>query len=206
MSVNAKTPIALYKANLELVLRIGTLLQENRQRWTALGATSTNEALQNTLAQTERLLTTNDWTSLSALPGENFWNSLGLGVRPMQASLESAAGNQAAFAAGLQEAFEAWRQQSADALGVDAIEFPASALADFMKAATANTVQDRNPPASARTRQAPAAAKAKSKPRAAAKTTAKPATKSKPRSAAKAKPAARAKAKPAAKPAKRTQK
>ena len=191
MSVNAKTPIALYKANLELILRLGTLLQENRQRWTALGTTSSNDALQKTLAQTERLLTTNDWTSLSALPGENFWNSLGLGNSPVQASLESAASNQAAFATGLQEAFEAWRQQSADALGVNAMELPPSALTDFLKAST-------------RAGKAPATVKPKAK--VAPKTSAKPAEKAKPKAAAKPKPAARANAKPAAKTAKRARK
>ena len=51
------------------------------------------------------------------MPGEDFWKSLREDTAPLQASVENAVGNQAAFAQGLQEAFEAWRQQSVDALG-----------------------------------------------------------------------------------------
>ena len=85
MSFNPKTPMALYKANLELVLRIGTLLQENRQRWMQAGAAGSTEAIQRTLAETQRMLTTNDWSTLSKIPGEEFWNSMGTGAAPLKA-------------------------------------------------------------------------------------------------------------------------
>jgi hypothetical protein len=133
MTLSAKTPLALYKANLELVLRLGTLLQENRKRWSEAGAGQANEAIQRTLAQTERLLTANDFTALSSLPGEDFWKSLRDAQAPVQASVEWALSHQAAFAQGLQEAFEAWRQQSADALGAGDAPLPGVNFADFMK-------------------------------------------------------------------------
>ena len=198
MPLNAKTPLALYKANLELVLRLGALLQENRRRWTQLGASNTREAIERTLSETERVLTANDWTSLAAMPGEEFWKSLREDSVPLQASVESAVGNQAAFAQGLQEAFEAWRQQSVDALGSTGAALPTADFASFVwnfaappKSATASA----KVPASA---APPASAKSSPRPKAAPK--------AKPKAKAKAKPKAAAKAKPTSRKSTRTRK
>lgn len=177
MPMNAKTPLALYKANLELVLRLGALLQENRRRWTQLGASNTREAIDRTMAETERVLTTNDWTSLASMPGEEFWKSLREDTAPLQASVENAVGNQAAFAQGLQEAFEAWRQQSVDALGSTGMELPDAPFADFLKGFQAAA----KAPGSAPRGTPKAAAKARPK----AKPKAKPKTKPKAKSATK---------------------
>lgn len=164
MNVNSKTPMALYKANLELVLRIGALLQENRQRWMQSGATGTNEAIQRTLAETERMLTTSDWTALSAMPGEEFWKSLRGGAGPLQGTIESAARSQAEFAEGLKQAFAEWQQQSADALGGNAMQAPAPGFAEFMQGFSAQARSD------ARTNSDKATPKAKAKARPSAST------------------------------------
>lgn len=134
MAFDTKTPMALYKANLELVLRLGTLLQENRRRWTKLGVASTDDAIQKTLAQTERMLTSNDWSSLAALPGEAFWKGLQSDAGPVQGAVDAAVSNQTAFAQGLQEAFAAWQQQCADALQGAQGKLPTSAtFEEFLK-------------------------------------------------------------------------
>ncbi len=133
MNVSPKTPMALYKANLELVLRIGTLLQENRQRWMQAGAAGTSEAIKRTLADTERMLTTNDWSALSTMPGEDFWKSFGIGSGPLQASAESAARNQSEFAEGLKQAFAEWQQQSVAALGGNEASLDPAIFRDVMK-------------------------------------------------------------------------
>lgn len=133
MNVNSKTPMALYKANLELVLRIGALLQESRQRWMQSGATGTHEAIQRTLAETERMLTTTDWSALSAMPGEEFWKSLRGGAGPLQGNVESAMRSQVEFSEGLKQAFAEWQQQSADALGGNAMQSAPPAFAEFMQ-------------------------------------------------------------------------
>ena len=117
MAIDTKTPLALYKANLELVLRLGTLLQENRRRWNQLGTSSTSAAIERTLSETERMLTSNDWSSLAAMPGEEFWKSIRDESGPLQGTAQAALANQTAFAEGLREAFTAWQQQSVDALG-----------------------------------------------------------------------------------------
>lgn len=116
MAIDTKTPMALYKANLELVMRLGALLQENRRRWTRFGVASADEAIERTLSETGRLLTSNDWQSLANLPGEAFWKAVQGEPGPMQGALDAAVGNQSAFAQGLQEAFGAWQQQCSEVI------------------------------------------------------------------------------------------
>ncbi len=170
MSVNSKTPMALYKANLELVLRIGALLHENRRRWAQAGATGTSKAIERTLAETERMLTTNDWTALSAMPGEEFWQSLGTGAGPMQGTVESAVRSQTEFAEGLKQAFAEWQQQSTEALGGNPAQSAPWAFTDLFKGFGAATAQprtesrSRKPPPSKPAAKAKRTAKAKSKP------------------------------------------
>lgn len=132
MAIDSKTPLALYKANLELVLRLGTLLQENRRRWNVLGTSGASDAIERTLAETERLLTTNDWSSLSEMPGERFWRSIRDGGSPLHGTAEAALANQTAFADGLREAFSAWKQQSVDALGEGGLPLGKFDIAGFM--------------------------------------------------------------------------
>ena len=155
MNVNSKTPMALYKANLELVLRIGTLLQENRRRWAQAGATGTSEAIERTLAETERMLTTNDWSALSAMPGEEFWKSVRTGAGPLQGTVESAVRSQAEFAEGLKQAFAEWQQQSTDAFGGTAAQPAPWAFPDLMKGFAPGPARPAEP--SSRPRPGPAA-------------------------------------------------
>jgi hypothetical protein len=184
VNVNSKTPMALYKANLELVLRIGALLQENRRRWSMAGTIGASEAIERTLAETQRMLTTNDWTSLSAMPGEEFWKSLSSGNAPMQGTIESAIRSQTEFAQGLKDAFAEWQQQSAEALGGSAAQPAPWAFTELMQAFSNARGAGKPTPA-----QSPAAAPkpaAKAKP---AKSPQKPAAKgTKAKAATKAKP------------------
>lgn len=185
MSLNPKTPMALYKANLELVLRIGTLLQENRQRWMQAGAAGTSEAIQRTLAETQRMLTTNDWSALSKIPGADFWNSLGTGAAPLKGTVETAVRSQTEFAEGLKQAFAEWQQQSVDALGGIPAQPDASAFSDLMKGfaaampkrSTESPSSERAPSKPAATEKKPAQAKSAAKKKSPAKAKPKPAAK-----------------------------
>ena len=187
MAIDTKTPMALYKANLELVMRLGALLQENRRRWTRFGVASSDDAIERTLDETGRMLTSNDWQSLASLPGESFWRALQGDVGQMQGALDTAVGNQTAFAQGLQEAFTAWQQQCADVIEHAGGSMPGKAGFDeFLQTFTSH----RTPGASA---PAPVAARAAKSP----------ARKVKPRAAARpAKAAAKAKSRPKPKAAK----
>lgn len=156
MAFETKTPMALYKANLELVLRLGTLLHENRQRWMSTTAENAGNAIQKSLAETERMLTSNDWTSLAALPGESFWKSLQGQATPLQGTMENAAREQAAFAQGLKQAFEAWQQQCADAL--QGAPGTGGTLEDFIKHFSPDETSEKAQPKS---KASPAASKPK---------------------------------------------
>jgi hypothetical protein len=143
MANETKTPMALYKANLELVMRLGTLLHENRQRWMGNSAESASNAVQKSLEQTERLLTANDWTSLATLPGESFWKALQGESIPMRGEIENAVRQQAAFAEGLKQAFEAWQRQCADAL--QGLPDGSRAMQDFMQTFSAEAEPKAKP-------------------------------------------------------------
>lgn len=167
MAIDTKTPMALYKANLELVMRLGALLQENRQRWTRFGVASTDDAVERTLSETGRMLTTNDWKSLATMPGETFWKALQGDTGPMQGAVNTAVSNQAAFGQGLQDAFGAWQQQCADALQMTGMTLPGNAtLEEFMRTLTPKmaAAEMSRPPAAAPRATPPAA-----KPKAAAR-------------------------------------
>ena len=97
------------------------------------GASSTNEAMQRTLAETERMLTTSDWSALSSMPGDEFWKSLRAGAGPIQGTIESAARSQAEFSEGVKQAFAEWQQQSADALGGNPTHGIPKAFGDLMQ-------------------------------------------------------------------------
>ncbi|WP_395621398.1 hypothetical protein [Dokdonella sp.] len=166
MSQDTGIPMALYKANLELLLRIGTLLHESRQRCSQLGAISGRDAIEQTLHLTERMLTLNDWGSLGALPGDAFWKAFQTGRMPTQASIDDVLGSQMQFAEGLKQAFAQWQQQSADALGTAALPWVTSAQtlsgnADTRTGKPKSTAQGRpKPPSGSRSR-----GKSTSKPR-----------------------------------------
>ncbi|MBX3692882.1 hypothetical protein [Dokdonella sp.] len=167
MAFDAKTPLALYKANLELLMRIGALLQENRQRWTKLGVAGTDDAIQRTLAQTEKLLTTNDWTSLAAMPGDSFWKNLEPDAS-LRGNLETAVNNQTTFAKGLNDAFAAWRDHCADVIrsagGTIPTTFAVTARVNVAKPPAAKKAAVKKPAAKKRAAaRKPAAKKAATK-------------------------------------------
>ena len=165
MAIDTKTPMALYKANLELVMRLGALLQENRRRWTRFGVASSDDAIERTLDETGRMLTSNDWQSLATLPGETFWRALQGDVGQMQGALDTAVGNQTAFAQGLQEAFAAWQQQCAELIERAGGAVPGKVGYDeFVKAFTPRVTPVAPAPAAARNAKPATAAKPKKAP------------------------------------------
>ena len=178
MAFDTKTPLALYKANLEFLMRVGALLQENRQRWTKLGVAGTDEAIQRTLAQTEKLLVSNDWPSLSALPGEPFWK----GLEPdasLRGNFDAAVDSQTTFAKGINDAFAAWREHCADVIRDAGGHIPAAFAAPAAKAPARKTAAAKKP-APRKKAERPSA------PRTVAKKVAKKAAKKSTRRAAKA--------------------
>jgi post-segregation antitoxin (ccd killing protein) len=116
MNVNADLPLNLHKANLELQLRLGRLLQENQRKWLELSSRAISEGIAESSAELEQVLKTQDWQALAALPGEAFWRQLQQRMGDSQALTQMAISAQTAFAAGLQEALQAWQKETAQAL------------------------------------------------------------------------------------------
>lgn len=159
MALGPKTPMALYKANLELVLRLGALLHEQRRQWSVFGSASVGAALERTLAQTEKVLTSNDWSQLMAMPGNAFWRSLRAEPMPVQASIEKALQCQDAFAQGLKDAFAQWQQQSADALGTDTAPWTLASIMQAFEAPASQAKDGTGSATKARSRKAAGSAR-----------------------------------------------
>lgn len=109
-------PLSLYKANLDLWLRIGELLEENRNQWTTLMA---RELQQGAAAGGLDLdaVRRGDWQTLALLPGQALQRLAAHGVGDLQAAAQTALGNQMTFATGFQQALADWQQATVEALG-----------------------------------------------------------------------------------------
>ncbi|QFY78784.1 phasin family protein [Alcaligenes faecalis] len=103
-------PLDLYKANVELQLRITRLLQEGGHRWLESVQKSSMRSMEQTTAEIEGLLQTGNWQSLATLPADTFWRLFQHGVNDSQTVNQLAIQNQTEFTSGLQEALEAWQK------------------------------------------------------------------------------------------------
>lgn len=103
-------PLDLYKANVELQLRITRLLQAGGHRWLESVQKSSMRSMEQTTAEIEGLLQTGNWQSLATLPADTFWRLFQHGVNDSQTINELAIQNQTEFTNGLQEALEAWQK------------------------------------------------------------------------------------------------
>ncbi len=103
-------PLDLYKANVELQLRITRLLQEGGHRWLESVQKSSLRSVEQTTAEIENLLQTGNWQSLATLPADTFWRLFQHGVNDSQAINQLAIENLTKFTSGLQEALEAWQK------------------------------------------------------------------------------------------------
>ncbi len=103
-------PLDLYKANVELQLRITRLLQEGGHRWLESVQKSNMRSMEQTTAEIEGLLQTGNWQSLATLPADTFWRLFQHGVNDSQTINQLAIQNQTEFTTGLQAALEAWQK------------------------------------------------------------------------------------------------
>lgn len=142
MTASTPTPFALYKANLELALRIGQLLNENRKQWARQGLAGVDQAIGRTLDESKRTLAGVDWTRLAGLPVEGAWNTLNWDalkpdVGTLKSSIDEVIAQQSDFASGLQEAVEAWQRQCGEAVREAGLALPTTTgFEDFLKVFT----------------------------------------------------------------------
>ena len=114
---NETIPLNLFKANLELQLRLQRLVQENGQQWLENATRAGKDGIAESGAEIESLLKAQNWQELATLPAEAFWRQLQQRFGDSQAAAQIAITAQTGFAHGLQEAVQAWQQQTAGVLG-----------------------------------------------------------------------------------------
>lgn len=113
----SELPLDLHKANLELQVRVGKLIQESGQQWLDFANRMYGDGIAESNAEVEELLKTRDWQKLATLPAESFWRQVQQRFGDSQAAAQIAIGAQTAFASGLQEAVRTWQKETAEALG-----------------------------------------------------------------------------------------
>lgn len=107
----------LYKANVELQLRITRLLQESSHQWLEAVQRASTDNIAETTAEIEGLLRTANWQALVTLPSESFWRLFQKRTGDVQLINQIALKNQASFASGLQQALQAWQKSVGDTVG-----------------------------------------------------------------------------------------
>lgn len=128
-------PSRLWKANLDLQLRIAQLLQDSAREWTDLGTRAVGEGVEEGDAELRAFLRSGDWQSLAALPVDAFWRQAQQRLGDGQALAQIAITAQNAFNRGLVEALQDWRKDTAQAMA-DAGK-PAAGPGDAWEAAFA---------------------------------------------------------------------
>lgn len=110
-------PLHLLKAQLELQLHLGRLLQESGQQWLEQAARSGPERIAETGSEIEGVQQTSSWQELATLPAQAFWRHAHLRMGHAQALVQTAVASQMALTQGVQQAVRDWQQQVAATLG-----------------------------------------------------------------------------------------
>lgn len=135
MSIDKNAALALYKANLELWLRTGKLVQESRKKWLQLTDATLDEQILEADREIAQVLDIDDWQALlTKVSGEAWSRGLQQHFDDLQGLARTVADNHARFASGFQEALAAWQKESAQALAGMGSEAPV--YSDFLKRLT----------------------------------------------------------------------
>lgn len=110
-------PLHLLKAQIELQLHLGKLLQESGQQWLEHAARSGPERIAETGNEIAGLHKTSNWQELATLPAQAFWRHAHLRMGHAQALAQTAMASQMALMQGVQQAVQDWQQQVAGVLG-----------------------------------------------------------------------------------------
>ncbi|MDH5833299.1 phasin family protein [Luteimonas kalidii] len=108
-------PMQLWKANLDLQLRLGRLLQDSGREWMELGTRAAGEGAAELDAEFRKLLGGGDWQGLATLPAEAFWRQAEQRVGDSQAIHQLALHAQEGFVRGVVEALQDWQGRLTDA-------------------------------------------------------------------------------------------
>ncbi|MCE0734090.1 phasin family protein [Halomonas sp. G15] len=113
---NEAIPLNLFKANLELQLRLQRLMQENGQQWLENTARAGNENIAESGAEIESLLKAQNWQELATLPAQACWRQFQHQMGGAQVMPQVAIKNQTTFTQGLQQAIQDWQKSVTQAV------------------------------------------------------------------------------------------
>lgn len=125
MTINLSTPTALYKANQELSMHLGRLMQQSQARWSGFLQKQAQAAMApfsvTGNVQPMNALMSGEW------PADAFWTSMQGSTQQWQATMEAALENQTAFTDELREAMSTWQRECSEALEGTSGSMPLSA-------------------------------------------------------------------------------
>lgn len=107
----------LFKANLELQVKLAKLIQESNRQWLNFEGHLVDDSIAGSDALSEQLLQTEDWQKLASLPAETLVRVWQQRFGNTQALTQETFNAQTALARGIQDALHAWQQQIVMALG-----------------------------------------------------------------------------------------
>jgi hypothetical protein len=116
MSIDSNLPMDLYKANVQLWMNLGLLLQETRQQWADLSDKTLGDDVTETRKEIEELAHAIDWKELTSLPGSTAWRRMQKRISDAQACTETAIAEQTRFVAGMQHVLADWQKNVTQAL------------------------------------------------------------------------------------------
>lgn len=109
-----KHPLTLYKANLQLQIELGKLLQESGAQWLQSGQQLAHEGAEDLQAELQALLDAEDWQTLATQSASSFWRHAQRRFGDNQALAQDAVEAQARFANHVLAAVRTWQQQTAE--------------------------------------------------------------------------------------------
>lgn len=110
MSSDSNLPMDLYKANVQLWMNMGLLLEESRQQWAVLRDRTLDDDVAETRKELEELAEVHDWKDLANLPGSTAWRQMQTRVGEAQACTQTVIAEQTRVVAGIQHALADWQK------------------------------------------------------------------------------------------------
>ena len=114
---NETIPLNLFKANVELQLRLQRLMQENGQQWLENATRAGSVASSCQFWALSRLSISAPDSAMLSLPAQAFWRQFQYHVGGAQALTQVAIKNQTTFTQGLQIAIQDWQKSVTQAVG-----------------------------------------------------------------------------------------
>ncbi|WP_027015686.1 hypothetical protein [Comamonas composti] len=117
-------PFHLFKAQLELQLRMARLAQENAKQWLEQATLTGPGCLSSTCDEIESLQQAGNWQQLAALSTQSFWRQITQQANQVQNMAQSAFSGQSTHAQALQQALQQWQAHVSQAFGADSTGEP----------------------------------------------------------------------------------